>query len=112
MLAAPWTCEPPAVPALPLGPFPRARVSARVRHVSCRVAMQQGHYAGRLIHRRIGGKPHPEPTMSAAPPIAYPARHGETAWTISHQHTGPTDLPLTAAANAEADRRRQGPPGL
>src|SRR5262245_10500915 len=104
MLAAPWTCEPPAVPALPLGPFPRARVSARVRHVICRVAMQQGHYAGRLIHRRIGGKPHPEPTMSAALPIAYLARHGETAWTISHQHTGLTDLPLTAGGEAEAVR--------
>ena len=23
------------------------------------------------------------------------ARHGETGWTISHQHTGRTDLPLT-----------------
>jgi probable phosphoglycerate mutase len=35
-------------------------------------------------------------------PIVYLARHGETAWTISHQHTGVTDLALTAHGEAEA----------
>src|SRR5262249_46371547 len=34
----------------------------------------------------------------------YLARHGETAWTISHQHTGRTDLPLTPQGEAEARR--------
>jgi probable phosphoglycerate mutase len=40
--------------------------------------------------------------MSDALPVVYLARHGETAWTISHQHTGITDLPLTARGEAEA----------
>jgi broad specificity phosphatase PhoE len=30
-----------------------------------------------------------------APPELWIARHGETAWTISKQHTGRTDIPLT-----------------
>ncbi len=42
--------------------------------------------------------------MSDALPVAYLARHGETAWTISRQHTGVTDLPLTAQGEAEAVR--------
>ena len=33
--------------------------------------------------------------MSESLPEVYLARHGETAWTISRQHTGKTDIPLT-----------------
>jgi len=33
--------------------------------------------------------------MSEALPVIHLARHGDTAWTISGQHTGHTDLPLT-----------------
>ena len=33
--------------------------------------------------------------MSETLPVVYLARHGETAWTLSGQHTGLTDLPLT-----------------
>ncbi len=42
--------------------------------------------------------------MSDALPLTYLARHGETAWTISGQHTGVTDLPLTALGEVEARR--------
>jgi hypothetical protein len=33
--------------------------------------------------------------MSEALPVTYLAKHGETAWSPSGQHTGRTDLPLT-----------------
>ncbi len=42
--------------------------------------------------------------LSDALPVVYLARHGETAWTISRQHTGVTDLPLTAQGEAQAVR--------
>jgi broad specificity phosphatase PhoE len=37
-------------------------------------------------------------------PVIYIARHGETAWTISGQHTGLTDLPLTPQGERNASR--------
>jgi broad specificity phosphatase PhoE len=42
--------------------------------------------------------------MNEALPIVYLARHGETAWSISGQHTGLTDLPLTARGEENARR--------
>ena len=42
--------------------------------------------------------------MSEPLPIVYLARHGETAWTISRQHTGLTDLPLTERGERTAHR--------
>ena len=40
--------------------------------------------------------------MSSALPKLYLARHGDTAWTDSHQHTGRTDLPLNERGEAHA----------
>ena len=42
--------------------------------------------------------------MSEVLPIVYLARHGETAWTLSGQHTGLTDLPLTERGERNARR--------
>ena len=40
--------------------------------------------------------------MSDTLPTVYLARHGETPWTITGQHTGLTDLPLTARGERNA----------
>jgi broad specificity phosphatase PhoE len=42
--------------------------------------------------------------MSEALPVVYLARHGDTAWTVSGQHTGRTDLPLTPEGEENARR--------
>jgi probable phosphoglycerate mutase len=40
--------------------------------------------------------------MTPPLPVIYLARHGETAWTVSGQHTGRTDLPLTERGERNA----------
>jgi broad specificity phosphatase PhoE len=42
--------------------------------------------------------------MSQVLPVVYIARHGNTAWTASGQHTGRTDLPLTPDGERNAVR--------
>ena len=40
--------------------------------------------------------------MNEALPMIYLVRHGETAWTLTAQHTGRTDLPLTEQGERQA----------
>ena len=40
-------------------------------------------------------------------PTIYYMRHGETAWSLTGQHTGKTDLPLTAHGEQQARQLRQ-----
>src|SRR5271169_5453651 len=42
--------------------------------------------------------------MSVSLSAMYLARHGETAWTVSGQHTGLTDIPLTERGEGNARR--------
>jgi probable phosphoglycerate mutase len=50
--------------------------------------------------------------MSPALPAIYLARHGETAWSLSGQHTGLTDIPLTERGERNARRLGQRLRGL
>jgi broad specificity phosphatase PhoE len=45
--------------------------------------------------------------MSEILPVIYLARHGETAWSVTGQHTGVTDLPLTGRGERNAARLGQ-----
>lgn len=50
--------------------------------------------------------------MSEELPLIYLARHGETAWSLTGQHTGLTDLPLTERGERNAGALKERLKGL
>jgi probable phosphoglycerate mutase len=50
--------------------------------------------------------------MSASLPVVYLASHGETAWSLSGQDTGRTDLPLTERGERNGHRLAERLSGL
>jgi broad specificity phosphatase PhoE len=50
--------------------------------------------------------------LSEKLPVVYLARHGDTEWTVTGQHTGLTDLPLTAMGEQHARQLGQRLRGL
>src|SRR3954469_3519272 len=56
--------------------------------------------AGRALTTDPG--PSPGDSMPSEMPRLFLTRHGDTAWTDSHQRTGRTDLPLNEAGEGRA----------
>src|SRR3954454_1575177 len=56
----------------------------------------------RILGASVPRSPDEATTMAESLPVVYLARHGETAWSLSGQHTGRTDLPLTERGERDA----------
>src|SRR5712671_3197951 len=79
-------------------------MKARVWSRRSNPARGKGRNSAPSLGRKRARFMQPAPPMSRSLPLVSLARHGETAWTLSHQHTGISDLPLTPNGEAEAGR--------
>src|SRR5262249_36158928 len=66
-----------------------------------RATRARGHrrHSSRSTHLGQGGR---RLKATIPLPVVSLARHGDTAWTVSGQHTGVSDIPLTAGGEAQA----------
>ena len=64
----------------------------------------------RILGASVPRSPDEATTMAESLPEVYLARHGETAWTLSGQHTGRTDLPLTERGEPQCVEPRRAAP--
>ena len=79
-------------------------MKARVWSRRSNPARGKGRNSAPSLGRKRARFMQPAQPMSRSLPVVSLARHGETAWTLSHQHTGISDLPLTPNGEAEAGR--------
>ena len=54
------------------------------------------------VQIEVTSRPSQKKAMTNELPVIYLARHGETAWSLTGQHTGLTDLPLTERGEQNA----------
>ena len=83
--------------------FPPTPTCAQKEHI----ASQTAYHTRTLRDAALEGKTSEKGWighMSEKFPVVYCARHGETAWTLTGQHTGRTDLPLTERGEENARR--------
>jgi broad specificity phosphatase PhoE len=62
-------------------------------------SLRRAYESGGMMNHSVLGE-----QMKEAFPVVYAARHGDTAWTVSGQHTGLTDLPLSPNGEINASR--------
>ena len=87
----------------PETPMPGVYLCGACTHPGGQRDRRQRPERGHACSRRFPGLDEAPRMSSEAPlPEIYLARHGETAWAISGQHTGKTDIPLTERGERNA----------
>ena len=92
--------------------FTRKGFEDRMRRIQVHVITARAALVGAATFGLESLRGHKEQCMSESFPSVYLARHGETAWTVTGQHTGRADLPLTERGECNARQLRERLSGL